>query len=1181
MWGLSHFATKEDVIMEVAKVLHRDDYRRLWGSVPANLDVRLFRRGESDPGHNGRGTFTVAIPGPAYQFLKEYGGDRPRNVIRCRGKRVFFREGEGVPPPHIVEKLLRTPYVDPYAEVEKQERIAIAEANQVPVRGIEFGWECRDRVFSCEWEKSLDSLGCLAYNEDRRELRVVFGSKSIALPLTQIDRVSCGMDGPLPVIFFVLKSAPIFEEDIIVSSDPSPFTRTRISSLDPDHERIVAYISLAVRFICDSGDSLETFRTLCGIVPSAKLSETIYPKEHRELFSTELETQLKSWLVELAFGVAFQVEKVVRDLLVDFGEMLAIKDAVGKLVRSKGVQDTAGVLQWFHSILKETAWNIRSNDIPDLFLRVAQEYVPGVRNFAGYENPFLCYHVSVTPTGMKFNGPFQEQSNRVLRRYPDHHSCFIRVSFEEETRSKLRSDREVDGAAFVKRRYGTILREGGLEVGGRQHKFLAYSQSALKGHSVWFMRPFEVQGGVQVDPQFIINSLGDFDSTADPELIRCPGRYAARISQAFTSTDSGVSVEPKEIRVEPDIEVFKIPGDLSSGKWNFTDGVGTISPELADEIWDAICARQRNPRLTCAPRCFQIRFQGCKGMVSVDHRQRGRKLVLRPSMIKFEAPKWSEIEIVQAFDRPSPLCLNRPLVMILEGLGVDYQVFKNFQDEAVRKAQNSKANFKRAGHLLESSGLGTSFRLPSIMHRLHELGVPMQEDPFYDQLMKFAIHHVLRELKYHARIPVPGYTLVGVADVHGWLEADEVFACFFNHHTKTLEYLEGDMVITRSPVIHPGDVQIVRAIGHPPPGSPFEKEPLPNAVVFSIKGDRPMPSKMGGGDLDGDLYNIASLSDFPVRRTFPASPYSPAVKKLLNRKCTMDDVADFVTEYINSDVLGLIAINWRIIADRDTIFDIDCLTLAGLHSDAADYPKTSTPVPLDKIPRSKSKEKPDWSQPETMNESRSAGYYESTTAIGQLYRAIQLSAPDIVRNVSRAQRKKLHAADGGKYSDLLTNLSRMALREDDLVDAAVCGQVAKFIDKDVDPDHCAGALSLFERYAADLKIICAAHTLSYRRGAMLTEEEAAAGTIVARTSQPRSRLTMMSKLREQMDILVKSVRSELVSEEDEFRTRLSKAWALWRVTQAERELMGARTLGLIALGSIFDTIKEFELGGRV
>ena len=614
MWGVNRSATKEDVTMEIAKVLHSDEYLRLWGSIPVNLEVRLFRSKESDTGHKGSGTFAVAIPGLAYRFLKDYGGDQPRNVIRCRGKRIFFKEGENAPPPHIVDRLLRTPYVNPYARVEKHERVAVAEANQVPVRGIEFGWECRDRVFSCEWEKSLDSLGCLAYNEDRWEFRVVFGSQSIALPLTQIDRVSCGMDGPLPVIFFVLESAPIFEEDVTVSpSGPSPFTRTRISSLDPDHERIVAYISLAVRFICDSGDSLETFRTLCGVVPSVKLSETVHPKEYRHLFSLELEEQLENWLVELDFEVAFQVEKAVRDLLVDFGEILAIREAVGDLVRSEGVQGTVEILRSFYSILREAAWDIRSKDIPALFLRATREYVPGAGGFAGYERPFLCYHVSVTPTTMKFNGPFPEQSNRVLRRYSDHHSCFIRVSLEEETRLKLRFDRDVDGATFVKRRYGTILREAGLKVGGRRYRFLAYSQSALKGHAVWFMRQFEIQGGVLVDPPFIINSLGDFDSAADPELIYCPGRYAARISQAFTSTDSGVSVKLDEIQKAPDIEVFKVPGNPSSGKWNFTDGVGTISPELAEEIWDAICARRRNPRRTCAPpRCFQIRFQGCK-----------------------------------------------------------------------------------------------------------------------------------------------------------------------------------------------------------------------------------------------------------------------------------------------------------------------------------------------------------------------------------------------------------------------------------------------------------------------------------------------------------------------------------------------------------------------------------------
>ena len=186
-----------------------------------------------------------------------------------------------------------------------------------------------------------------------------------------------------------------------------------------------------------------------------------------------------------------------------------------------------------------------------------------------------------------------------------------------------------------------------------------------------------------------------------------------------------------------------------------------------------------------------------KGMVSVDYRQSGRELVLRPSMIKFQAPQWSEIEIARAFDRPSPFYLNRPLIMVLEGLGVPYETFRDYQDGAVMEAERSREDFDRAGQMLESFGLGTSFRLPSVMYHLHKLDVPMQNDPFYKHLMDFAINHVLRELKHRARIPIQGYTLVGVADVHGWLHPNEVFACIANQHTKKLEYLEGEMVITR------------------------------------------------------------------------------------------------------------------------------------------------------------------------------------------------------------------------------------------------------------------------------------------------------------------------------------------------------------------------------------------------
>ena len=254
------------------------------------------------------------------------------------------------------------------------------------------------------------------------------------------------------------------------------------------------------------------------------------------------------------------------------------------------------------------------------------------------------------------------------------------------------------------------------------------------------------------------------------------------------------------------------------------------------------------------------------------------------------------------------------------------------------------------------------------------------------------------------------------------------------------------------------------------------------------------------------------------------------------------------------------------------------MVLAQLHSDAVDYPKSSTPVPLEKIPKPKSRAKPDWNQPETMNDSKSADYYLSQKAIGRLFREIELPALDIVRRVNQMQRRKLREEEGEEEDDrLVTQLGQIRLRDDDQVDVAVFGRIIDFIDAtDVDPDHRVSAFALFDRYTAELKTICASHTISYRRDSMLTEEEVTVGTIVARTSQPRYRKDMISKLRDQTSLQVKGVRNELVSEEDGFETKLHKAWALWRVTQDERELMGARSLGLIALGVIFDTIREFE-----
>lgn len=78
------------------------------------------------------------------------------------------------------------------------------------------------------------------------------------------------------------------------------------------------------------------------------------------------------------------------------------------------------------------------------------------------------------------------------------------------------------------------------------------------------MRPFEF-GGDLLNARTLIGSFGNFSS------IRCPAKCAARIGQAFSKTQNAVHIDPGFVKKVPDIK---------SGRFLFTDGYGTISPEL-------------------------------------------------------------------------------------------------------------------------------------------------------------------------------------------------------------------------------------------------------------------------------------------------------------------------------------------------------------------------------------------------------------------------------------------------------------------------------------------------------------------------------------------------------------------------------------------------------------------------
>ena len=858
--------------LELANVLHMPPFRQ-HAETLFNFEVFLFKQRKRGPCRVG--TLTLPSEHIGSLFLHLYGGKFPLHPFLIDTTRVQFQMSNRPVRQDVVERILRLPFQDPREAHTQEEMEAELKAQQVRISTIQFGCECRDQVYSIEWEKRAPAH--LGFDGERREFRIyadqgslLSDTRIIAIRVNAVYNVSATVDSAsgTPVIFFSLVHPPTFESEstfsilasVLDASSNRP-TRHRWSSFDTDdeeHTLIAPYVSLAIRLECESFEDLRVFRKFIGAA-HLPVDDNAYPVVRRGLFSPATRAEYQLWIATLPWIVAFQMEALLRSWLLNMAEALSLRSEVDRVLQARGVAYVAALLRDFASHAKTLYWYggtqpgaesdfetrlkaAWSDPVTHLFALVEAAFVykPIESSLTVDPSaPFQCLRVTITPTTMILEGPFPERSNRVMRKYFRNQECFIRVSFQDENRLQFRFDRDVDGRSFINRRVKGVLRDGIL-IAGAHFRFLAYSQSALKEHAVWFVKPFRHRDdqGIEhfVDATTIIRNLGNFRVSFDRDLIHCPARYAARISQAFTATDTSISVSVEQLVREPDIKD-------STGKYCFTDGVGTISSELAKDIWHALRERgRRAKRYRTYPRAYQVRFQGSKGMLSVDYTLPGRTIVIRPSMIKFEAPQSREIEVARAFDKPGPYFLNRPLIMLLEGLGVPYETFKDLQDGAVHDAQESVTSLERSARLLEDHGLGVSFRLTSTMLGLYKLGLePFNEDAFWHQMMDFAMNHVLRELKHHARIPVPGmdsWTLVGVADVHKQLMEGEVFACIDSPNESGLIYLEGPILISRSPTIHPGDVQVVHAIGPPPADTPLAQELLRNTVVFSAQGPR-------------------------------------------------------------------------------------------------------------------------------------------------------------------------------------------------------------------------------------------------------------------------------------------------------------------------------------------------------
>ncbi|TGZ78031.1 RdRP-domain-containing protein [Ascodesmis nigricans] len=592
------------------------------------------------------------------------------------------------------------------------------------------------------------------------------------------------------------------------------------------------------------------------------------------------------------------------------------------------------------------------------------------RDVKDYQSPLR--RVTVTPTGMILHSPEVDQTNRVVRAYDRYLDRFIRCSFSDEKNiGRINwSDKRVHNEVFT-RVFRTLTQ--GIEIGDMKFEFLAFGNSQLREHGAWFFASTD-----DLSANDIRRWMGDFKD------IREVARYASRVGQCFSTTRA-----INGVRVDLDM----IP-DVERNGCTFTDGVGKLSPYLAQMIsWEH--------RLPQESSCFQFRLGGFKGVLAVDPSIKDQRLVCtRESQRKFPSDH-TTLEII----RSSQFCsasLNRQLIIVMSTLGIEDEVFRDRLSNMLRDYEEALVQPKKALEMLTAHIDPNQMTIE--IAKLVKEGFFSDREPFVMSLMQLWRAWTSKNLKEKAKIFIDDAAFVlGVVDETATLrgysndarqnDVDKLPEIFIQisdpgavvrlaskgSKTKSVEgengnrIIVGKCIVARNPSLHPGDVRVVNAV---------YVESLKHhvdVVVFSQNGDRPVPSMLSGGDLDGDDYVVIWDPEFTdaLMNEEPAS-YSAPPKEKLDREVQVEDIQKFFVQYMKNDRLGMIANCHLAWADTspDGVKSTQCIQLAQLHSDAVDYPKSGVPA---KMP-SKLKTK----YPHFMKKDADRSY-TSSKILGQLY----------------------------------------------------------------------------------------------------------------------------------------------------------------------------------------------------
>ena len=562
-------------------------------------------------------------------------------------------------------------------------------------------------------------------------------------------------------------------------------------------------------------------------------------------------------------------------------------------------------------------------------------------------NCILMHSVTITATTIRVQPVTVELSNRIIRQYQNYADRFLRVRFEDDDyRGNSRiyattSSKTSEPFVRIKR---VLLK--GIDVAGRHYEFLAWGNSQLRDHGVFFFAPKEeiLDGGKKtlIDAALIVKVAGDFDN----ETIIA--KRAARIGQCF-STTRNISG-----RIDRVTRHDCIPDIVRNG-YMFSDGCGKISQLLAAQV----AMQLKLPGEP--PSAYQFRLGGCKGILVVAPDLKNREVKIRSSQFKFPSDA-TALEIIRCSECWTAY-LNRQLILVLSALGIPIRTFLSMQQDEIdtlhRAIHDDSAAIEALYDRVDPN------RATVQIADLIRAGFRSSQEPFVMSLLHLWRAWSLQYLKDKAHIHLSaGALILGCVDetatLRGHFNRDhrveatrdekldflpEIFVQVTDPRTGRLKVISGLCTVARNPSLHMGDIRVCKAVDNP------KLRHLRDVLVLPQTGDRDISSMCSGGDLDGDDYIVCwDQRLIPGEEFWFVEPFHYEAPEPIRAtwQITQADFIQFFHQYMKNDFLGRIATNHLIWADHSNegLESEQCLRLVGLHSMAVDYPKTGVPAVL-------------------------------------------------------------------------------------------------------------------------------------------------------------------------------------------------------------------------------------------